>query len=59
MAAGIATLAEQISLQEMQVLEDGEALPDESVNIMMVIDETAMWTWDWEGNPDKDEIEVL
>lgn len=42
-----------------RILTDGEALaPDEPLEVLCLMDETALWTWDLEGNPDKHYLKV-
>lgn len=53
-----AALQKLVLAGSAKILEDQEALPQESFDVLCLTDETPMWTWDFDGNPDKEQIQV-
>jgi hypothetical protein len=53
-----AALQKLVLAGSAKILEDQEALPQESFDVLCLTDETPMWTWDFDGNPSKDQIQV-
>eukprot|EP00971_Amphidinium_carterae_P131376 2602201-Amphidinium_carterae.1 len=51
-------LQKLIKFGDVDVLDDGAALEDESCDMMLIIDETNMWMWDGDNNPDAHQIEI-
>eukprot|EP00971_Amphidinium_carterae_P297704 5914902-Amphidinium_carterae.1 len=51
-------LQKLINSDGVDVLEDGTGLNDENHEMMLVIDETNMWMWDWHDNPSSEQIQV-
>lgn len=41
-----------------RILSDQETLARESLEVLCLHDETPLWTWDWEGNPEKEMLNV-
>mmetsp|Transcript_35980 Transcript_35980/g.84311 ORF Transcript_35980/g.84311 Transcript_35980/m.84311 type:complete len:343 (+) Transcript_35980:102-1130(+) len=47
-----------VKFGDVAVFDDGQLLEDESLEVILVIDETNMWMWDLENNPCREMLEI-
>lgn len=53
-----AALQKLVLCSSTRVLADEEALPQESLEVYCIVDETPLWTWSLEGNPSSEQLQV-